>query len=139
VINTGVLGPYKQPQPLAKLYLLYDLPPLRPWSLIDAITSSPPEPADAASLALQTALEKTSQTAAPLIINDAVWAQLWGSNHDRPTSARRQRTPAHQLGHRALPLKLSEIIADHHGTTPLAPSSLSPLGLRTPTDPALRV
>lgn len=128
LINTGVLGPYEQPRPVAELYLLYDFPAVAALVIHRRqYLVSPSSPADTASLALQTALEKTSQTAARLIINDAVWGRALGSNHDRPTSARRQRTPAHQLGHRALPLTLSEIIADHHATTPLAPSSLSPL------------
>ncbi len=78
MINTGVLGPYEQPRPVAELYLLYDFPAVAALVIHRRqYLVSPSSPADAASLALQTALEKTSQTAARLIINDAVWGELW--------------------------------------------------------------
>lgn len=78
LVNTGVLGPGELRQPADERYPLDAFPAAaalvahrRPY-LFGSGTS-----ADPASASLEIQLEKTSQAAAPLIVGDEVWGELW--------------------------------------------------------------
>jgi hypothetical protein len=78
LINAGVLGPGEQRRPEWECYPLRDFPAAealvshrRPYQ------STPAMPGDTASLAIESALGKSSQAAAPLIGGDVVWGELW--------------------------------------------------------------
>ena len=81
LVNTGVLGPGEEPRPHAELY------PLDRYPLVERLCcrrapylSTPSAPGDAAAVALECALGKSSQAAAPLVIDDAVWGELWAAS-----------------------------------------------------------
>jgi hypothetical protein len=81
LVNTGVLGPGEERRPAGEAYRLVDYPSAamlvrtrRPYFSI------PEAPADDASAELERALQKTSQAAAPLVIADRVWGELWMSS-----------------------------------------------------------
>jgi hypothetical protein len=78
LVNAGVLGPGEVRQPADERYPLDAFPAAaalvahrRPY-LFGSDT-----PADPASATLEIQLQKTSQAAAPLIVRDEVWGELW--------------------------------------------------------------
>jgi GAF domain-containing protein len=78
LVNTGVLGPGEEPRPAQELYSLDRYPLVqRLCCRRTPYLSSPTAPGGAAELALESALEKSSQAAAPIIVDDRVWGELW--------------------------------------------------------------
>jgi hypothetical protein len=78
LINAGVLGPGEERRPAWEWYPLRDFPAAE--ALVShrrPFQSTPAMPGDAASLAIEVALAKSSQAGAPLIGGDAVWGELW--------------------------------------------------------------
>jgi hypothetical protein len=78
LVNVGALGPGEHRRPPAECY------PLHAFPAADALVrhrrpylSTRGAVADPASVALEARLEKTSQAAAPLVIGDEVWGELW--------------------------------------------------------------
>jgi hypothetical protein len=78
LVNVGVLGPGEQRRPAAECYPLRRFPDAaalvverRPF------VSAPGAPGCPASVALEARIEKTSQAAAPVLIEDRVWGELW--------------------------------------------------------------
>ena len=78
LINAGTLGPGELRQPADERYPLAAFPAAaalvahrRPYLF------GSDSPADPASATLELELEKTSQAAAPLIVGDEVWGELW--------------------------------------------------------------
>jgi len=84
LVNTGVLGPGEEPRPAYERY------PLRLFPAAAALVHerspyavSAAEPGDPASHTLAVALMKTSQSAAPIVVDGEVWGELWaGSTAD---------------------------------------------------------
>ena len=77
-VNAGVLAGDEERRPTEELYLLCDCPAAA--ALVEQrrpYLSTPDCPGDPASVAIQAALAKTSQAAAPLLIDDAVWGEFW--------------------------------------------------------------
>jgi hypothetical protein len=78
LVNVGVLGPGERRRPAEELYPFARYPTVARLFLRRAPYASTPEtPGEPDCLALQTALKKTSQAGAPLIIGDVVWGELW--------------------------------------------------------------
>lgn len=78
LVNAGTLGPGELRQPTDERYPLAAFPAAaalvahrRPYLF------GSDSPADPASATLELELEKTSQAAAPLIVGDEVWGELW--------------------------------------------------------------
>ena len=84
LVNTGVLGPGQERRPAYERY------PLRLFPAAAALVHerspyvvSSAEPGDPASHTLAAALMKTSQSAAPIVVDGEVWGELWaGSTAD---------------------------------------------------------
>jgi hypothetical protein len=78
LINAGVLGPDERRRPATECYPLRDFPAAE--ALVShrrPFQSTPAMPGDAALLAIEVALGKSSQAGAPLIGGDAVWGEFW--------------------------------------------------------------
>jgi hypothetical protein len=78
LINAGVLGPSEERRPASEWYPLRDFPAAE--ALVShrrPFQSTPAMPGDAALLAIEVALGKSSQAGAPLIGGNAVWGELW--------------------------------------------------------------
>jgi GAF domain-containing protein len=78
LVNTGVLGPGEDPRPDEELY------PLDRYPLVERLCRrrtpylcTPTAPGDAAAAAVESALGKSSQAGAPIIVGDVVWGELW--------------------------------------------------------------
>jgi hypothetical protein len=105
LINTGVLGPGEQRRPTAECYPLHAFPAAaalvthrRPY------VSARGAPGDAASVSLEARLEKTSQAAAPVVVEEKVWGELWVASTDAGLPLTRAELPlicwaATRLGH----------------------------------------
>ncbi len=84
LVNTGILGPGEERRPAYERY------PLRLFPAAAALVHerspyvvSSAEPGDPASHTLAVALMKTSQSAAPIVVDGEVWGELWaGSTAD---------------------------------------------------------
>jgi hypothetical protein len=78
LVNAGILGPDEQRRPAAERYPLSGFPAARALVIHRRpYLFGPGATPDAASMAVQTELHKTSQAAAPLIVGGAVWGELW--------------------------------------------------------------
>jgi hypothetical protein len=91
LINTGVLGPGEESRPENEIY------PLARYPAVDQLCrkrtpylSTPTAPGDPAAVAVESALGKSSQAAAPIVIGDAVWGELWTAStpDDLPLTAK---------------------------------------------------
>ena len=78
LVNVGTLGPGEERRPQRERYPLRDFPAAR--ALVShhlPYLFNLQEEGDQASLTLAAELEKTSQAAVPLVIDDDVWGELW--------------------------------------------------------------
>lgn len=81
LVNVGALGPGEHRRPAAECYPLRLCPDTaalvierRPY------VSTPGAPGDPASVAVEARFEKTSHAAAPVLIGDRVWGELWAAS-----------------------------------------------------------
>jgi hypothetical protein len=94
LVNVGVLGRNEERRPAAEVYPLGDFQAAaalvrhrRPY------LSAPGVPGDPASLAIEAALGKSSQAAAPLIVDDVVWGELWTASAGSDLMLERSELP----------------------------------------------
>jgi hypothetical protein len=118
-VNVGALGRGEHRRPTAELYPLVDFPAAaglvvhrRPY------LSTPDSPGDPASLAIQAALGKTSQAAAPLVVDDAVWGELWVASAATDLPLSRSELPLIHWAAERFAATLTELNADLPDTEP---------------------
>jgi hypothetical protein len=127
LVNAGALGPGEHRRPPAEYYPLHAFPAAealvahrRPY------LSTHGGVADPASVALEARLEKTSQAAAPLVIGEEVWGELWVASTATGLPLSRAEVPlicwaAERFGHVVAELLGDDSELDSASTAPVAP------------------
>ena len=91
LVNAGHLGPGEERRPRHEVYPLARYPLVaRLYAARRPYLSTPGAPGDAAAVACESALGKSSQAAAPLVVGGRVWGELWAAS----TSEQRPLTRA---------------------------------------------
>jgi hypothetical protein len=127
--NTGTLGPGEQRRPTVEQYPLSEFPAAR--ALVTyrrPYISTPGLSGDLASVALEAALDKSSQAAAPLIIDDGVWGEVWVASTASELPLARRELPLICWAADQLAATLAQIIGD---LAPAFADEPAPLGQRS--------